>query len=325
MDSYQRSARNALRAFALNREAERRADPEWLAGQLRGASLVPVLDDEFPLTAEDDAPLFLGADEGMATFGVSQDDLVFLGRDRERAWFAWQADMRSVEALEADRGGTRRWNLRHAGLMLDAGTAGLMAYALALCHWHRSSRYCGRCGGPTKPQLGGHQRVCRAPDCGLLQFPRLDPAVIVRVTHGDLVLLGRQPAWPEGRYSVIAGFVEPGESLEDAVRREVAEETRLALERVDYHSSQPWPFPASLMLGFTAESADMQARAADELEAVMWLDRGELAGRVRSGELRLSPRLSIAYRLLEHWYDAGGDRLAGLVDEMGNPLSGHAR
>lgn len=325
MDSYQRSARNALRAFALNRESERRDDPSWLAQRLRGASLVPVLGDEFPSNTAGDAPLFVDADDGIPAFGIEPDDLVFLGLDRDRAWFAWPAEAAAFERLEADHGGSRRWDLRRAGLLLDASTAGLLAYAKAVCHWHRTSRYCGCCGSVTATRLGGHQRVCTNPDCGLLQFPRLDPAVIVRVTRNDRVLLGRQSNWPARRYSVIAGFVEPGESLEDAVRREVHEETGLALASVHYHSSQPWPFPASLMVGFAAESESSNALAGDELESVLWLDRDELTGLVQDGALWLSPRLSIAYRLLEHWFDAGGRRLAELVDEKGEPVAADAR
>lgn len=322
MDSYQRSARNALRAFALDREADRRHDPAWLAERLRGARLVPVFGDQFPATPDGDAPLFLAADETVAAFGISEQDLTYLGRDRQSAWFAWPAEARDAERLEtAHRAHDKRWDLRRAGLFLDASTAGLMAYAKALCHWHRNTRFCGRCGSGTQARLGGHQRVCANADCGLVQFPRLDPAVIVRITHGDRVLLGRQPHWPEDRYSVVAGFVEPGESLEDAVRREAYEETGLSLGRVDYHSSQPWPFPASLMLGFTAESEDTDAVESDELESVIWLDRRELAELVRDNRLRLSPRLSIAYRLLESWYDEGGEPLSGLVDAMGEPVA----
>lgn len=313
MDSYRRSARNALRAFSLQRESERRRDRAWLESLLGDARVVPVIGGDFPARARGNAPLFLSAPDLLEARGVALEDLVFLGLEGERAWFAWDAGDDSLHDLGAAPPDVPRWDLRRAGALLDAGTAGLLAYARALCHWHRTSRFCGRCGGPTGARDAGHQRVCRDPACGLLQFPRLDPAVIVCITRGERVLLGRQPNWPERRFSVIAGFVEPGESLEDAVRRETMEETGLALDRVDYHSSQPWPFPASLMLGFTAESASSRAVAGDELEAVIWLDREELAGAVTRGELKLSPPLSIAYRLLEHWYDAGGGSLAELT------------
>jgi NAD+ diphosphatase len=143
---------------------------------------------------------------------------------------------------------------------------------------------------------------CTAPSCGAEQFPRLDPAIIVLVTDGERALLGRQAAWPAGRYSTIAGFVEPGESLEDAVVREVREETGVAVHDADYHSSQPWPFPSSLMIGFMARAAaDAVPRADEELEDVRWFTRAEIA----SGTPGLPPPQSVSFRLIEDWYDAG--------------------
>jgi NAD+ diphosphatase len=143
---------------------------------------------------------------------------------------------------------------------------------------------------------------CTASACGAEQFPRLDPAIIVLVTDGERALLGRQAAWPPGRYSTIAGFVEPGESLEDAVAREVLEETGVVVQDAEYHSSQPWPFPSSLMIGFTARaSADALARADEELEDVRWFTRAEIA----SGTPGLPPPQSVSFRLIEDWYDAG--------------------
>ena len=143
---------------------------------------------------------------------------------------------------------------------------------------------------------------CTAPGCGAEQFPRLDPAIIVLVTDGERALLGRQAAWPAGRYSTIAGFVEPGESLEDAVAREVLEETGVAISDASYHSSQPWPFPASLMIGFTARAAaDAVPRADEELEDVRWFTREQIA----AGTPRLPPPQSVSFRLIEDWYDSG--------------------
>jgi NAD+ diphosphatase len=174
-----------------------------------------------------------------------------------------------------------------------------------MLHWRRMHRYCGRCGAETEPRKAGHVMVCTNPVCRHEHFPRIDPAIIVLVTDGERVLLGRQASWPAGRYSTIAGFVEPGESLEDAVVREVAEETGVRVDEVDYHSSQPWPFPSSLMLGFTARAASQEVRLQDEeLEDARWFTRSEIAG----GTPKLPPRLSISFRLIEHWFDAGSDR-----------------
>jgi NAD+ diphosphatase len=147
-------------------------------------------------------------------------------------------------------------------------------------------------------ESGGNTRICGNDECGAQIFPRVDPAIIVLVSNDQQCLLGRQPSWPEGRYSTIAGFVEPGESLEDAVRREVAEETNIEVGEVRYHSSQPWPFPSSLMLGFTAEASSGEIQLNDgELEDAQWFTRKEL----RSGFPKLPYRLSIARRLVDNW------------------------
>jgi NAD+ diphosphatase len=145
--------------------------------------------------------------------------------------------------------------------------------------------------------------ICTNPACRHEHFPRTDPAIIVLVSDGERALLGRQASWPVGRYSTIAGFVEPGESLEDAVAREVFEETGIKVDQIEYHSSQPWPFPSSLMLGFTAHALTTQIlRRVDELEDAQWFTRADLA----SGRPLVPPGVSISFRLIEHWFDAGG-------------------
>jgi NAD+ diphosphatase len=196
-------------------------------------------------------------------------------------------------------------DLRMLAGALPPEEAGLLAYARAMIHWRETHRFCGRCGSPTRPSDGGHVLRCSNEACRSHQFPRIDPAVIVLVTDGERALLGRQAAWPPGRYSTIAGFVEPGESLEDAVAREVREETGVEVGAVDYHSSQPWPFPSSLMLGFTAYATRTDiSRVDDELEDVRWWTRAEIAG----GAVALPITHSISFRLVEDWYDSGADR-----------------
>ena len=196
-------------------------------------------------------------------------------------------------------------DLRLIAGALPAEEAGILAYARAMVQWRERHRFCGRCGAPTAATQGGHVQQCTDANCGSQQFPRIDPAVIVLVTDGERALLGRQAAWPPGRYSTIAGFVEPGESLEDAVMREVREETGVEVDAVDYHSSQPWPFPSSLMLGFTAHASRTDIRSVDdELEDVRWLTREQIA----AGEVALPTTHSISFRLIEEWYDAGAVR-----------------
>jgi NAD+ diphosphatase len=189
-------------------------------------------------------------------------------------------------------------DLRYLGSVLRADEANLAAHAIALITWHRLQKYCGLCGALTRPESGGNTRICTNDECTTRIFPRVDPAIIVLVSHGDQCLLGRQASWPDGRYSTIAGFVEPGESLGDAVRREVREETNIDVGSVHYHSSQPWPFPASLMLGFTAIANSREIHLNDgELEDAGWFTRKEL----QSGFPKLPYRLSIARRLVDDW------------------------
>jgi NAD+ diphosphatase len=195
--------------------------------------------------------------------------------------------------------GTQLTGLREAATVLSGDDAGLIAYAAALAHWHDTHRFCGICGEPTEPREAGHVRRCHN---GHVHHPRTDPVVIMLVSDRDRLLLGRRPPWPQGRYSCLAGFVEPGESLEAAVAREVQEEAGVTVGEVAYRLSQPWPFPLSLMLGFEAEYASGEAHVADaELEDVAWFTRDQIA----AGTPLLPPPFTIARRLIDGWL-AGG-------------------
>ncbi len=204
--------------------------------------------------------------------------------------------------------GDSEWvDLRLAARNLDERDAGIAAYARALMHWHEKHRFCGVCGQPTTILHGGHRRRCEA--CGTLQFPRVDPAIITLVEHDGRCLLGRQANWPDKRYSVLAGFVEPGESLEDAVRREVFEEAGVRVDQCDYHSSQPWPFPSSLMLGFMATTSSPALNIGEELQHAMWLSPEEMQSAIAHGELKLPPRVSLSNALIADWYLARTGRV----------------
>jgi NAD+ diphosphatase len=220
---------------------------------------------------------------------------ILLGRDATGPVFAIEAPPHAAPA-------TRAIGLREAAAVLPGEDAGLAAHAAALLNWHRRHRHCSVCGAPTTVAEGGIVRICGR--CGSQHHPRTDPVVIMLVTGGDRVLLGRQPTWPAGRYSALAGFVEPGESLEEAVAREVREEAGVEVGPPAYVASQPWPFPSSLMLGFIAPWRSGEPRRVDaELEDVRWFDRAEVqaAFEERDGGLGLPPRFAIARRLLEHW------------------------
>lgn len=190
--------------------------------------------------------------------------------------------------------------LRPLAAILPEPESALLAYCRGISLWRARQRYCGVCGAATRPIRGGHVLRCTHPQTPHEFFPRIDPAIIVLVSDGDRALLGRQASWPPGRYSTIAGFVEPGESLEDAVVREVREETGVEVDEVRYRSSQPWPFPASLMLGFWATAgAQRDIRRGTELEDAQWFTRADL----RSGRVLLPPPQAIAHRLIGAWLD----------------------
>ena len=229
------------------------------------------------------------------------DEVVLLGEFEQHTCFAISLTGETPPSFEE---AVAPRDLRMIAGELPAEQAGLLAYARAMIHWRERHRFCGRCGTPTQAVQGGHVRVCSNPSCAEQVFPRIDPAIIVLITDGDRALLGRQASWPPGRYSTIAGFVEPGESLEDAVMREAAEETGVRIESVEYHSSQPWPFPSSLMLGFiaTAATTDIQLHDA-ELEDARWFTRAQIA----AGEVALPITHSISFRLVEDWYDEGAE------------------
>jgi NAD+ diphosphatase len=196
----------------------------------------------------------------------------------------------------------RRAGLRDAGVLLSDRDAGLLTHAVALANWHAVAGHCSRCGAPTKPEMAGHSRRCTSDDSE--HFPRCDPAVIMLVTDpDDRCLLARNVQWPKGRVSVLAGFVEPGESAEQAVVREVREETGVIVSSVNYASSQPWPMPHSLMLGFRAEAVTTEITVdAEEIEEAAWYSRDDLKAALVSGELLMPPSLSISRWLIETWY-----------------------
>ena len=290
---------NVFAGAFVDRSGERRKDPDWLseASNSDKALFVPVWGRRCLVGG--DPPHALLLDRGQADEFVDDEKLIFLGLFRNQPAFAVAIDGER-EPPFGELGSFE--GLRFLGTKLPLDEANLVAHARALVLWHASQMYCGICGSESAPSAGGNSRRCLNDDCGRELFPRTDPAVIVLVTHGDRCLLGRQPSWPAERYSTIAGFVEPGESLEDAVRREVYEETNIRVSSVRYHSSQPWPFPSSLMLGFIAEASTTDIRLNDgELEDARWFTRQEL----QSDFPKLPFRISISRRLVDHWVMLG--------------------
>ena len=289
---------NLFESLDLERAAEHRDDADWLAQAWSRGRLIEVdFEGQTPVGA--DALDTCGASEHAASL---PDDACFLGLRGDEPWFA--------RAPATPFGDTRSTiGLREAAARLDAFQSGLFAYAKALLLWHSRARFCGACGAPTAFRRGGHMRLCTDTACGLEHYPRTDSAVIVLVTDGRRGLLGRGAHWPEKRYSTLAGFIEPGESLEDALRREVREESGVRVGACRYDSSQPWPFPASLMIGFRAEAVDPTIRLGEELADARWWLPEEMLDAVRAGELLVPPPISLSFRLIEGW----------LIEHVGAP------
>jgi NAD+ diphosphatase len=286
----------------IERRAELRDDPQWLSA----ARADP---DTQYLLAAGATQLVLAGTPDIALLRNGHP-LVDVADEAAFTLLGWFRGARTVlieyePAPTALPEATELRELRPLAPLLQADAASLLAYARALVLWRARHRHCGVCGARNQRARAGHVMRCTA--CGQETFPRLDPAVIVLVADasGERALLGRQASWPKGRYSTIAGFVEPGESLEDAVVREVDEETGVLVGDVSYVASQPWPFPSSLMLGFSAVARTQDISLRDgELEDARWFTRAEIA----AGHPALPPPGSISARLIDGWMQrpAGG-------------------
>jgi NAD+ diphosphatase len=308
------SAGFAFVEAGVDRAGDLREDPEAIAAHW-------CADDTELVFLRRDGRVLLDASQQLYTAvpaklpHIAPGHASFLGLRGSIARFSLVIDDVAV-AGSADPDSLRFADLRGALGVLDAADAGLAAYARALAHWQSRKRWCGVCGAPTRLTHAGHRAECSNPDCAASYFPRTDPAIIVIVSSGRQCLLGRQPSWPPNRYSTLAGFVEPGETLEQAVAREVAEESGVRIERCSYLGSQPWPFPASLMLGFEAQATLQPPVVGSELADARWFDADAMPQLIASGELALSPAMSIAFHLIDHWYRG----LTGESLTPGHPL-----
>lgn len=291
---------DAIRA-PLDRADHLRNDNDALT-RLWPQARVVLLDENGHAYADEQRRLLAPAGEVLSEGPGSTGAAVFLGVDESgTGWFALDAALTAFEAPQ-------RTDLRSAAIYWPHFEACVFAQARAVQHWRQRHRHCSVCGGSLTYSRGGWLGNCT--QCNVEHYPRTDPAVIVAVSDGERILLGRQSAWPARRYSTIAGFVEPGESLEHTVAREVLEETGVRVKSCRYLGSQPWPFPGSLMLGFIADAHPDLPRISDELEDARWFTRGDvLEAQRREADptcddgtgLLVSPRLSIARWLIDHW------------------------
>jgi NAD+ diphosphatase len=290
----------ALSRAGVDRAAHHRFDEPWLAAAWSHPTtrVLSIAGGEaFVVDTETGTELVLVPSFEAPDTG----DRYFLGSDADGVSYFALAAATLPGRLDGD---ARPAGLREVGALLSARDAGLLVHAVALENWHRLHRFCSRCGHPTRKAGAGHLRRCTS--CAAEHYPRTDPAVIMLVTDAkDRCLLGRQKLWPEGRWSTLAGFVEPGESLEQAVAREVFEEAGVKVSDVSYVASQPWPFPSSLMLGYLARADDDGTAITldgEELAEARWVTREELRTGMESGEMLPPSEISIARHLIEVWY-----------------------
>ncbi|HEV3208813.1 MAG TPA: NAD(+) diphosphatase [Chthoniobacterales bacterium] len=297
---------SGLISVNFDRAIERRGQTQWLSEQLSAsAQLIPLWRERNLFRwGKEKGPLFVDACAVTAPL-----NMIFLGiQPNGRSLFA--ADVRDaaeeeealkILCLNSDQ--ARFIQLRAYNGFLAPGDRALLFYSRSMIHWHQEQRFCGRCGARTQVEEGGHVMGCTNPKCAAKHFPRTDPATIMLVGDGEKCLLGRQASWPAGVYSTLAGFVESGETLEEAVFREVKEESGVEVKNIRYFGSQPWPFPQSLMLGFFAEATNRELSCGSELEDVRWFTVSE----ARELLVKLSTRFphldTIARRLIKHWVE----------------------
>jgi len=295
----------------LDRVSHKRTDADWLAGQLmhKDSFMLPMYKENIfvlPPAKPDGPPevgfmrpnLFADALAGGAT-------VLFLGLDqKERAYFA--IDLTGSDSDPSKNGPLKGYgefnDLRGLAMSIDAKDAAIAAQAKAVLRWHSTHKFCSTCGAASVIAEGGYRRDC--PKCKTQHFPRTDPVVIMLATLGDKALLGRQKIFPKGMYSALAGFVEPGESIEEAVARELFEEAACRVSSVTYRFTQPWPYPMSLMIGCTAV-ADSDAIQVDgiELEEARWVSRDDLRAAMegKPGGIMIPPSFAIAHQLVRHF------------------------
>jgi NAD+ diphosphatase len=314
------SRRNVFASVRLDRLAEYRDDEAWVARALNSGKgrFVPLWRNRNLLADTDEGQVAVYLEPGELEQPDSIQPPTLLGTDGKRYFFAVSINDHQQQQVLRLHPEAQFVDLRLASVNMDAKHAAVLAYAKALHYWQYRHVFCGICGNVNRIESSGHKLVCSNEECGRQSFPRIDPAIIVLVTQGDACLLGHNANWPPRRFSTLAGFVEPGESLEDAVVREVFEESQVRLKSIRYVSSQPWPFPASAMCGFYAEADTRECGSSDEMEEVRWFTAKDMEIAVTRDEIRLPPPVSIAYQLIANWYyQQCGENLGMLMQQAG--------
>ena len=302
-----------LASEAVDRSGELRTKPDELAKLWKSARILHFASGKFRVKPNYELD-FQSAEQIAklrkdAKFADGEE--LFLGIDNGISYFAWCSDAMDFESFETLE---NYQTLRTLGDFLTQLEMGLAIHSQAIANWHHTHQFCARCGAPTLSANGGSLRKCSTD--GSEHYPRTDGAVIVLVKDDkDRVLLGRQKVWPEKRFSCFAGFVEPGESFEQTVLREVFEESAIRADKITYLGSQPWPFPASIMISFSALATNPAAAKADgeEIEEIRWLTRDQMREAIADQSLTLPPGMSVARKMIEFWYEKNGADIRDLI------------
>ncbi|WP_444994114.1 NAD(+) diphosphatase [Aliikangiella sp. IMCC44359] len=286
---------------SINRNAEIRHDQLQIAELQQAPKSRHILWHKGHLLSQGDQDHYFSQHD-ISIYTEKLSTPIYLGQHESYTYFAYHVEQWHIcfEKFE-------QTNLRAAGKLIDDYHIGLLFYSQGLLNWHKSHQYCAQCGSSTGITNSGHSRICKNTQCLKEHFPRIEPAVIFSVenkrNNEARLLLARQASWDENRYSVLAGFVEHGESLEQAVKREAAEEVGLTIDTVDYVASQPWPFPGSIMLGFECSTQTDTINLIDqELETAKWFTVKQIEAELKAGSLRMPYSVSISWHLVDRWY-----------------------
>ena len=305
-----------MRIFpAIDRQAQIREKADEISSLYRHPDSLIIIWHQGKVLVEDNHLKYYRAAE-LNIYDNELSEPLYLGQNE--AQFLFVRTLQQVSGIFED---AELVDLRTAGLFLDDHQLGLLFYAQGLLNWHRSHGFCANCGHRTELASAGHSRICRNEDCSKNHFPRIEPAVIFSIINNEeaqsKILLARQASWDENRYSVLAGFVESGETLEHAVAREAEEEVGVKVGEVKYIASQPWPFPSSLMLGFESVSEEFDIQLNDEeIEKAIWVTADELKQHIADKKVKLPFSVSISWHLIDRWYrDQTGQSLKSLKQQ----------
>ena len=313
------SSDNFFTTENLDRIVEKRHDENWISEKLIDpeTKFIPLWQSKNLFNAEKDPyVVFLTKDE-IIKQKISTASYTLIGELNNQIYFSFSLPDDNIKIENAFSKFGIFSSIRRYGVLLPKDEASLLGYANAIDAWEKNHRFCGKCGRETILEEAGHKLICSNNKCDHLSFPRTDPAIITVVYKDDECLLVRQPHWQKAQYALVAGFVEPGESLESAVAREIFEETGITVDEIIYQSSQPWPFPTSIMLGFYARALTQKITFYDkELEDAKWMTRKEIINQLNSGELKLPTRFSIAYKLFESWFNNNEFNLIEVLNNL---------